>query len=132
MNPVALIHKGDKAAIIYLGQALLLTSICLPTQLRRAALRRWYIWHFSTQGLPEVDVTIQLPWALTPRFQLYHCCCQQVGSNFLWHFLVLFKEVPQLAGCVALCCPDFPYNPPLGGLHDSAACSGANISVIKF
>ena len=29
----------------------------LPTrQLERAALKRWHIWHFSTQGLPKILV----------------------------------------------------------------------------
>ena len=33
-------------------------GILLPTlQLGRAALKRWYTWHYSTQGLPVMIVT---------------------------------------------------------------------------
>ena len=45
------------AAIIYLLRALLPGCICLPTNIGRAALGRWYTWHFSTQGLPAVAIT---------------------------------------------------------------------------
>jgi hypothetical protein len=55
----------DRVAIIYLSRQLL-TGIHLPTLYRvslsadlgRAALKRYYMWHFSMQGLPANDVTI--------------------------------------------------------------------------
>ena len=35
-------------------------GILLPTlQLGRATLKRWYTWHYSTQGLPVMIVTNQ-------------------------------------------------------------------------
>ena len=43
--------------IIYLRWLLPATCICLPWTIRRAALKRSYTWHFSTQGLPVVTVT---------------------------------------------------------------------------
>ena len=50
--------QEDKVVIIYLSSTLLLGSICLPSIIERAVLRRWFMWHFSMQGLPAEDVTI--------------------------------------------------------------------------
>jgi len=33
-------------------------SSCLPSNIGRAALRRWYTWHFSMQGLPSLYVAV--------------------------------------------------------------------------
>jgi len=44
-------------AIIYLVASLLIQSCCLPSGIGRAALKRRYTWHYSTQGLPENIVT---------------------------------------------------------------------------
>lgn len=42
---------------IYLEKPSLTFSICLPTNIGRAALKRLPIKHFSTQGLPAYDIT---------------------------------------------------------------------------
>ena len=63
-KPVSRILYPDRnrEAIIYLVWPLLTKSFCLPTQrtlteFERAALQRWYTWHFSMQGLPFPAVT---------------------------------------------------------------------------
>src|SRR5215217_6788740 len=104
-KPVSRILYSFGAAIIYLGCALLHTSICLPWIIGRAALNRSYTWHFSTQGLPAIAVTTNcrrlLPYVFTlTRRQLFSVA---LSRSFC-------KEVPPLAGYVALCCPDFPYS----------------------
>ena len=62
-------------AIIYLFRQLP-GGLNLPTlYLGRAALRRYYTWHFSMQGLPASDITVKsrglLPhiFTLIPAFQ---------------------------------------------------------------
>jgi hypothetical protein len=68
----------DREAIIYLVWPLLTKSFCLPTQrtlagFERAALQRWYTWHFSMQGLPSLPVARQsrglLPHVFTITLQ---------------------------------------------------------------
>jgi hypothetical protein len=92
-----------QSAIIYLGCTLLHTSICLPWIIGRAALNRSYTWHFSTQGLPDLAVTSKARGLLPHIFTLAR---RQLFSVALSRSP--FREVPPLAGCVALCCPDFP------------------------
>jgi len=52
-----LYHAWGVTTIIYLRWLLPTTCICLPWTIRRAALKRSYTWHFSTQGLPVIAVT---------------------------------------------------------------------------
>jgi hypothetical protein len=74
----------DQAAIIYLGCCSHNTSCCQPADIRRAAVRRQLIWHFSTQGLPLSIVAntyrslLHYIFTLTPINR---------GGNFLWHCL---------------------------------------------
>lgn len=61
-KPISRILSG---AIIYLVPALLAESICLPFpvfpegKFHRAGKKQGYTWHFSTQGLPILQVTLQ-------------------------------------------------------------------------
>ena len=79
-----------------------------PPNIGRAALRLWCIWHFSTQGLPESHLPVR-DRELLPHIFTFAPFAR--GSYFLWHCLVptFTSGVPPLAGCVALCCPDFPF-----------------------
>ena len=99
--------------------------------LGRAVLQRYYMWHFSMQGLPVNNVTIKncelLPhiFNLTPTLSTSG---EGEGSYFLWHFLLRWPSPkhPALHRCIALCCPDFP---PLNKLRsDSLACSNAKLN----
>lgn len=66
-------------------------TILLPTlQLRRAALKRWYTWHYSTQGLPKNIVTNTSRELLPHVFTLIPIINYRDG-NFLRHFL--FAEI---------------------------------------
>jgi hypothetical protein len=95
-----------RMVIIYLSTTLLLGSICLPSIIERAVLRRWFMWHFSMQGLPAEDVTSisreLLPHVFTfsPCGVVIFCgtvCCQGLSPRH-----------PALHRCIALRCPDFP------------------------
>ena len=90
-------------------------SICLPCHLGRAALKRYYTWHFSMQGLPANDVTITSRGLLPHIFTLIPPSPRRGGgSYFLWHYLLLqltfqhWLKYPALHRCIALYCPDFP------------------------
>ena len=106
-------------------------SSCLPSIIERAVLRRWYMWHFSMQGLPVNNVTIKncelLPhiFNLTPTLSTSG---EGEGSYFLWHFLLhwLSPKHPALHRCIALCCPDFPLLNKLSS--DSQACSDVKLN----
>ncbi len=113
-----------RTANIYLEYALLRTSICLPWIIRRAALNRSYTWHFSTQGLPACTVA-STSRGLLPHIFTFTLFLRTVGSNFLWHCLVLFSKKPAVSRCVALCCPDFPTLKQISIV--GAACSAAKI-----
>ena len=70
--------------IIYLAATLLLQSCCLPFGIGRAALKRQYTWHYSTQGLPNLSITAKTRELLPHVFTLTPCChtelvevCQQ-------------------------------------------------------
>jgi len=48
----------DKSGGYHLSGCNITVTILLPTlQLGRAALKHWFTWHYSTQGLPENIVT---------------------------------------------------------------------------
>jgi len=97
------------SAIIYLGQLLPTASICLPWIIGRAALKRSYTWHFSTQGLPAAPVTRNNRGLLPHIFTLTLWMKPPIRRSFsvaLSRFPV--KEKPAVSRCVALCCPDFP------------------------
>lgn len=88
--------------IIYLAVTLLQRSCCLPFSvfaLGRAALKRWYTWHCSTQGLPQNTVTCTLREHLPHVFTL---TVFAYGGNFLWHYLPVVKQARLLTG-VLLC-----------------------------
>jgi hypothetical protein len=60
-------------------------TILLPTlDLGRAALKRSYTWHYSTQGLPVSRITVEYR-ELLPHIFTFSPIAQ--GSYFLWHFL---------------------------------------------
>jgi hypothetical protein len=61
-KPDSVTGKKFPEVIIYLVAPLLTQSSCLPFNVSingfgRAALRRWYMWHYSTQGLPVTIIT---------------------------------------------------------------------------
>ena len=74
----------------------------LPTQkLGRAALKRFYMWHCSTQGLPAIPVTREsrelLPHIFTLTLPL-STGGEGTGCYFLWYclFLMLLAEEASL------------------------------------
>lgn len=77
-----------RTTIIYLRWLLPTTCICLPWTIRRAALKRSYTWHFSTQGLPVATVTSNNRGLLPHVFILTLCVKHRQGGYFLWHCLV--------------------------------------------
>jgi len=85
---------------------LLLGSICLPSIIERAVLRRWFMWHFSMQGLPANNVTIisreLLPhvFNLTPAFSTS-------------------GEGEAVIFCGTVCCPVFTAAPGSSPVHCS-------------
>jgi hypothetical protein len=101
-------------------------NLYLPThQLGRAALKRWRIWHFSTQGLPR-SIVANKPRGLLPHVFTLASRRGVTGGYFLWHCLFPARGGdPPVRWCVALCCPDFPWRQ---GRHDSAACSAAKVA----
>ena len=82
--------------IIYLAPALLQGSCCLPLIIERAALRRSYTWHYSTQGLPAKCITAKSRELLPHVFTLIPP--QQKDGNFLWHFLPALRRNRPLTG----------------------------------
>ena len=68
--------------IIYLAATLLLQSCCLPFGIGRAALRRRFTWHYSTQGLPNYCITAKTRELLPHVFTLTPTLCRD--GNFLW------------------------------------------------
>ena len=73
-------------AIIYLALTLLAGSVCLPTNVSRktgigrAALQRWYTWHFSIQGLP-FPLVAQRERGLLPHIFTLACRSFSEGSK---------------------------------------------------
>ena len=100
--------------IIYLAATLLLQSCCLPFGIGRAALKRRYTWHYSTQGLPNLSITAKTRELLPHVFNLtFYVILRQApydikDGNFLWPFLFSASGEPAINRCVALYCPDFP------------------------
>ena len=64
------LSKTINLVIIYLAATLLLQSCCLPFGIERAALRRRYMWHYSTQGLPNLSITAKTRELLPHVFNL--------------------------------------------------------------
>ena len=114
-------------AIIYLSACG--GSICLPcilsckAGLERAALKEYYMWHFSMQGLPTNDVAINSRGLLPHVFTLIPLVAGRLFSVAL--SLPGKPGAPLITGCIALCCPDFP--PPADAESDSPACSGTKV-----
>ena len=87
----------------------------LPTlKLERAALKRFYTWHCSTQGLPAIPVTRKSRELLPHIFTLTPSPSPQVERGigaviFCGTFsFPMSREAPFNTGWVALRCPDFP------------------------
>lgn len=59
-------------------------SRCQPTNIRRAAVKRLLIWHFSAQGLPLYIVASVYRSLLHYFFTL---ASHKYGGYFLWHCL---------------------------------------------
>jgi len=75
----------DKSGGYHLSGMLLTQHLSLPTHgLRRAAVRRPYIWHFSTQGLPLCMVA-HVHRSLLHYFFTLTAVAR--GGYFLWHCL---------------------------------------------
>jgi hypothetical protein len=68
------------------------------------------MWHFSMQGLPAIDVTINGRELLPHVFNLTPTLSkgEGEGSYFLRHCLFPFAGKPRVTGYIALRCPDFP------------------------
>ena len=78
---------------------------CLPQgRLGRAALKRYYMWHFSMQGLPANDVTIK-GCELLPHIFTFTPCGVVIFCGTISPRL---RRGPAIHRCIALCCPDFP------------------------
>lgn len=61
--------------------------LLLPTlNLGRAALKRFYTWHYSTQGLP-IPIIAYRDRELLPH--VFTFIPPKRESNFLWHYLLL-------------------------------------------
>ncbi len=81
-------------------------GILLPTlDLGRAALKRSYTWHYSTQGLPVLTVTNQ-NCELLPHIFTFSPCRVVIFCGTI--ALPIFTGRPALHRWVALRCPDFP------------------------
>lgn len=74
--------KNRQMVIIYLAATLLLQSCCLPSGIGRAALKRRFTWHYSTQGLPDLCITAKTRELLPHVFTLIPTLCSD--GNFLW------------------------------------------------
>jgi len=73
-------------AIIYLFLQLP-AGLKLPTQyLGRAALKRYYMWHFSMQGLPAIDVAIESCELLPHIFTFSPCGVVIFCGTISWLF----------------------------------------------
>ena len=120
------------AAIIYLLRALLPGCICLPTNIGRAALGRWYTWHFSTQGLPAVAITSNSRGLLPHVFILTPTTPEgeEEAVIFCGTVSFFFQRSRLLAGAL-LCAVRTFLLPPSAGI-DSAACSDAKVGFIVF
>ena len=69
----------------HLSSQIITELILLPTlDLGRAALKRSYTWHYSTQGLPPATVTNCSRELLPHVFTFFTVACD---SYFLWHYL---------------------------------------------
>ena len=144
-KPDSVSRRRAGMAIIYLYRQLP-AGIHLPTLqcyrdepvIGRAALSagHWFMWHFSMQGLPAIDVATNSRELLPHVFTFYlrskkfpPCCClipatRDSGNYFLWHCLLsLFSPGhPALHRCITLCCPDFPSRLSCRR-NDNPACS---------
>lgn len=86
------VSAGWRMVIIYLAHALLHGSSCLPSGIGRAALKRRFTWHYSTQGLPGNCITAKTRELLPHVFTLIR---QLADGNFLWHYLLIPPEAKQ-------------------------------------
>ena len=68
----------------------------------RAALGRWYTWHFSMQGLPVTIITYG------HRGLLPHVFIVTAERLLFSVALSVPSRDPAVNRCIALCCPDFP------------------------
>lgn len=84
----------------HLSGHVITNMILLPTlELRRAAFKRSYTWHYSTQGLPATRVTTG-GCELLPH--IFTFAPFAWSSYFLWHFLF---PVNREAGYSPVGCP---------------------------
>lgn len=101
VKPPGTAYKPDSVsplrttAIIYLRRPSLNASICLPSVIGRAALKRPYTWHFSTQGLPAITITRYRRGPLPHIFTL-----TLAGGHFLWHYLSPQRSSHLLGGAL--------------------------------
>jgi hypothetical protein len=109
--------------IIYLSRWLPI-GLNLPTlYLERAVLKRYYMWHFSMQGLPANNVAIK-SCELLPH--IFTFTSPGRGSYFLWHYLFPpCGETRLLTG--ALLCAVRTFLPNVYSWSDSLACSRTKI-----
>lgn len=63
-----------------------LERVCRKAILGRAALKRSYTWHYSTQGLPFSRITAE-DCELLPHIFTFSARIAAGSSYFLWHFL---------------------------------------------
>src|SRR5690242_13132244 len=74
---------------------------------------RYYLWHFSMQGLPAINVTINSR-RLLPYVFIFTLRSFSQGGLLFSVALSLSDYIggPVFTRCIALCCPDFPYIHP--------------------
>jgi hypothetical protein len=82
---------------------------------RTSSLKRTYMWHYSTQGLPILCITAKhcglLPHIFTLAVVGRMTNNRQLFSVALsvWYcWFVTNNNIPAIHRWVALCCPDFP------------------------
>jgi hypothetical protein len=87
-KPGSVLRHEDEAAIIYLSRCLR-NGINLPTLypsakggIGRAALRGYYTWHFSMQGLPAIDVATNSRELLPHVFSLTCSFSQRARKRY--------------------------------------------------
>jgi hypothetical protein len=126
------VPRPGGAVIIYLAGALLQQSCCLPFSIGRVALKRWYTWHYSTQGLPLVIITYYDRELLPHVFTLIRQGRTVIFCGTIFPARWQPKPGPDVIRCATLCCPDFPPCASINSAQsDNPACSNAKILQIS-
>ena len=103
-----------------------------PPNIGRAALWRWYIWHFSTQGLPDINIPVNSR-ELLPHVFTFSLSGERVVifCGTVSFFLQRSPAVSRMRCSVlsGLSYPLLSFDKRRIQRIDSAACSGAKLTV---